>query len=261
VRGRAELRAAAPLHPDEAADRSPGAAAISPYRLTWAREAPPVAFRNTPGAVYLVGTAASPVGDDSVSLVVEVGRGAALAVRSATSTIAWAGTGSSIEIDAAIAEGASLDWQLQPLIASARCRFSQRCRVELSKGAGLRWAEEVVLGRSGEHPGALDLRLDVNLDGAPLLRHHLSLGPGAQGWDGPAVLGANRAIALVLLAGSLQALSCPKPKDGGPVTTQAMAGQGWAVMPLEGPGTLVCAMGADLLAVRTAMAEAFSPSR
>jgi urease accessory protein len=251
VRSRAELRAAAPLPGREASGRSSAVAGKSAYRLTWARESPPFAFRATPEAVYLVGTAASPVGDDTVSLAVEVGTGAALSVRSATSTIAWAGTSSSFEIDVAVAAGAALDWQLQPLIASGRCHFTQRCRIELSKGARLRWSEEIVLGRSGEQPGALDLRLEVNLDGAPLLRHQLALGPNVPGWGGPAVLGANRAMALVLLAGT-GASSLGSGRASG------SAGQEWAVMPLEGPGVLVCALARDHLAVRAALGQAFA---
>ncbi len=189
-------------------------------------------------------------------------------MRSAASTIAWAGTSSSFEIDVVVAAGASLDWQLQPLIASGRCRFSQRCRVELSTGASLRWAEEVVLGRSGEQPGTLDLRLEVNLDGAPLLRHQLALGPNVPGWDGPSVLGANRAMAIVLLAGTFPAgaLSTgtgsagagPGASSPGSGRSHGGAGHQWAVMPLEGPGVLVCALARDHLAVRAAMAQAFA---
>jgi urease accessory protein len=148
-----------------------------------------------------VGTAAFPVGDDEVCVEAHVEEGASLVVRSAASAVAWAGTGSSLEVDITVDPGGRLDWQLQPLIASARCRFSQRSRVRLGNGATLRWAEEVVLGRSGEDPGWLDLRLDVTVDGMPLLRHQLELGRGVPGWDGPAVVGANRAVGFVLLAG------------------------------------------------------------
>ena len=205
MRARAELRAAAPL-----VDRGPLASERAPRvapsgtgcRLTWVRDAPPIAFRPTPEAVYIVGTAAFPVGDDRVSVEVHVEDGASLAVRSAASAVAWAGTGSSLEVDVTVDPGGQLDWQLQPLIASTRCQFSQRSRVHLNEGATVRWAEEVVLGRSGEDPGWLDLRLDVTVDGVALLRHQLEIGKEVPGWGGPAVMGTNRAVGLVLLAGA-----------------------------------------------------------
>lgn len=181
VRSRAELTAAAPYARSQPiiANRTP--AVFSPAsgcRLTWLREAPPVSFRPTPEAVYLVTTAAFPVGDDELSIRVLVEDGAALVVRSTASTVAWASTGSSLEVDATVQPGGSLDWQLQPLIASKKCRFSQHSRINLSEDASLRWADEVVLGRSAEEPGWLHLGLDITVDGAPLLRHQLELGPG-----------------------------------------------------------------------------------
>ena len=243
------------------------AGAASPttgYRLTRVRDCPPVAFRATPDAVYLVGTAACPVGDDQVQVDVRVQAGATLAVRSAASTIAWASTGSSIDVDVSVEAGGSLDWRLQPLIASAKCHLTQRARVRLGAGARLRWAEEIVLGRHSEGPGWLDLRLDVDIDEVPLLRHQLELGPGSPGWDGPAVLGANRAIGFVLFAGTdahsagtgaqLAGAGAQLAGNGVHPATQT-AGPGWAVMPLEGDGTLVTAVGRDLLDVRTALAR------
>ncbi len=252
MRARAELRAAAPL-----VDRGPLASERAPRvaprgtgcRLTWVRDAPPIAFRPTPEAVYIVGTAAFPVGDDRVSVEVHVEDGASLAVRSAASAVAWAGTGSSLEVDVTVDPGGQLDWQLQPLIASTRCQFSQRSRVHLNEGATVRWAEEVVLGRSGEDPGWLDLRLDVTVDGVPLLRHQLEIGKEVPGWGGPAVMGTNRAVGLVLLAG---------PAGAGLEHWRSLraAGDGWAAMPLEGPGLLITAVGPDIPALRHALARA-----
>jgi urease accessory protein len=237
-----------------------GAVAVSPtrgYRLTRVRDCPPVAFRATPEAVYLVGTAACPVGDDQVQVDVRVQAGATLAVRSAASTIAWASTGSSIDVNVSVEAGGSLDWHLQPLIASAKCHLTQRARVRLGTGARLRWAEEIALGRHSEGPGWLDLRLDVDIDEAPLLRHQLVLGPGSPGWDGPAVLGGNRAIGFVLLAGTdaHSAGARIQPAGTGTHPARQTAGPGWAVMPLESDGTLVTAVGRDLLDMRTALAR------
>ncbi len=219
-------------------------------RLALVRDAPPVAFRATPEAVYLVGTAASPVGDDKVIIDVEVEAGAVLKVRSAASMIAWASAGSSLEVNVSVGRGGHLDWHLQPMIASAGCSFSQRVRAKLANGAALRWTEEIVLGRHGEEPGRLSLRLDVDIDDNPLLRHQLELGPGVPGWDGPAVLGPNRAVGLVLLTTGVA--------NGGPGAPSSGTGTGWAVMALEGPGVLVSAVGPDLARLRLGLDEALS---
>jgi urease accessory protein len=216
-------------------------------RVRWVRDAPPIAFRQTPAAIYLVGTAASPVGDDQVSLHVIVEEGARLTLRSVASTIAWASTGSSLSIEVEVRTGGSLDWHLQPLVASRWCNFSQRAAVSLAAGARLRWVEEVVLGRHNEEPGRLELRLDVDVDRKPLLRHQLTVGPGARGWDGPAVLGRQRAVGIVLTAGEANG------------TGGSVAGEGWAAMPLEGPGLLVQAAAPHLLDLRKALACAVAP--
>ena len=247
MRARAELRAEAPLAARNGAADGEALGVYTPTpgcRLTRVRDAPPVAFRATPEAVYLVGTAASPVGDDQVSIDVQIGAGATLAIRSAASAIAWTSTNSSIEVNVSIGSSGSLDWRLQPLIASASCHFSHRSRVRLRGDASLYWAEEVVLGRHGEGPGCLDLRLDVDVDDAPLLRHQLLIGPDAPGWDGPALIGANRVIGFVLIAGAASR------------GVDHAVGDGWAVMPLEGPGTLISAVAGDLPTLRAALAQA-----
>ena len=246
MRARAELRAEAPLAARNGAADGEALGVYTPTpgcRLTRVRDAPPVAFRATPDAVYLVGTAASPVGDDQVSIDVQIGAGATLAIRSAASAIAWTSTNSSIEVNASIGSSGSLDWRLQPLIASASCHFSHRSRVRLRGDASLYWAEEVVLGRHGEGPGCLDLRLDVDVDDAPLLRHQLLIGPDAPGWDA-ALIGANRVIGFVLIAGAASR------------GVDHAVGDGWAVMPLEGPGTLISAVAGDLPTLRAALAQA-----
>lgn len=232
MRVRAELTAATPI------------AAGGPTRLTRRLDGAPVAWRSTPDAVYLVGTAATPVGDDTVEIDVVVEAGATLNVRSTAATVAWSATATRQTITSSVADGGTLDWHLQPLIATAGCHHRQSVTVEI-EGTGLvRWTEEIILGRSGEAPGYLDLRLDVDLDGAALLRHQLTVGPGVGGWAGPAVLGDHRAVGLILSAG----------RPIGPVAPAA--GAGWAVLVADGPAVLVVAVAHDLPALRQALAEA-----
>jgi urease accessory protein len=164
------------------------------------------------------------------------GLGARSVLRSAASMIAWASVGSSLEVNVSVAKGGCLDWQLKPMTATRGCFFSQRVSAKLGDGAALSWTEEIVLGRHGEKPGRFSLRLDVDIDENPLLRYQLELGPGVSGWDGPAVVGTNRAVGLVLLttAGavtSAQAVSSPRPDA-------RRAG-----MALEDPGVLASSVG------------------
>ena len=246
MRSHAELVASAPLP-----NRSP-----SRWRLTWASGVSPIAFRDTPEAVYLVGTAAWPVGDDRASLSVKVEAGADLVVRSAASSIAWAGNGSSLDVSVEVEEGAHLDWQLQPLVATSRCQFSQHVKLAIAPGASLRWVEEVVLGRHGEGPGDLHLRLDADIGGEPLLRHALEVGRSVPGWDGAAVLGGHKAVGLELLAGTKLAHGS-RAKCATAAQSELNGATGaWASMSLEGPAVLLQAVGADLPALREGLRQA-----
>lgn len=234
LRARAQLTAGAPARPG------------GPARLTWRRDAPPVAWRPTADAVYLVGTAASPVGSDEVDVEVTVEEGASLSVRSAASAVAWSSSGARTAYSVDVGTGAALDWQLQPLVATGRCRLQQHVSLQLATGAALRWCDEVVLGRHGEPPGDICLRLDLIYDGRPLLRHQVGIGPSYPGWDSPAVCGDARALVtelLVLATGTAAQLS-------------PGAGPGWALMPLEGPGVFAQAVGDDLAQARQRMALA-----
>jgi urease accessory protein len=207
--------------------------------------AAPVGWRPTPDAVYVVGTSAAPVGDDQVSMNVEVEAGAALTIRSTAATVIWSGQGTCHTTDVHVASGARLDWRPEPVVATAGCRHRHLVTVALEGTAQLRWREVLILGRHGETTGSVYSSLSVDLDGAPLLRHSLSVGPAAgPGWDGPAVLGSARAVGLQLVAGVTQPASRPA------------AGPGWAVLPLDGPAVLMLATASTSTAVEAALAAA-----
>lgn len=210
--------------------------------IDYLRCAPPMAFRRTPDALYQVGTAAGPLGEDDLSLSVRVLDGASLKFRSVVATVVYAGKGSRQRIDVVAGARAAIDWRPEPLIVTAGSHHVQDVRITLADDARLDWTEEVVLGRSGEEPGELELRLRVDLGGRPLLRQQLAV--GAPGWDGPAVLGGCRATALRLVVGEP-----PSPRLAGP-------GCGWAWLPLEGPAWLLVANGDDLPQLRARLAAA-----
>lgn len=209
---------------------------------------PPVGWRPTPGAVYLVGTAGGPTGDDQIRIDVEVAAGAQLAVRSSAATVVYAGTGTAQHITVSIEPEARIDWAPEPVVVTSGARHTQVTRIDAAATATVDWTELLVLGRHGEEPGYADLRLDARMGGLPVLRHRLQVGPGAPGWDGPAVLGRGRAAAFRLVAGA--GLAPPPTRQG----------QGWAWMELAGPGWLLTAVAADLPDLRLALAAAGCPA-
>lgn len=191
--------------------------------------------------VHLVGGAAGPLGGDRLRLEIEVGAGAVLRLRSAAAAVALPGRNggaSTLDILATVAAGGLLDVAPEPLVAAAGARHTTRVRVDLAEGAGLRWRDELVCGRYGEEPGQARTELSVRHAGRPLLAHALAIGPGAPGWDSPAVLGPARAAATVFYAGT-EAAHAPAP---GAATDIAVAA-------LAGPGVLVTAVGRDALAL------------
>lgn len=201
-------------------------------------DAPPVAFRRcVDGVYYLVATAAAPLGCDEVAIEVEVGEGAHAVVRAVGATVAYASRAARLSTRISLREGAVLDWQLGPLIATARCALDVCAELELAERASLRFCEELVLGRHGEQPGRLDHLLSVERAGRPLLCHALAIGQGAPGWDGPAVLGDARALSMVLSADPTR----PATSDHG---------TGWARLALEAGGELAFALGRDLAEAR-----------
>lgn len=191
--------------------------------------------------VHFVGGAAGPMGGDRWRIDVAVGAGAALRVRSVAASIALpdrAGRSSLLEIHADLGPGATLDWAPEPLILAAGATHTTTATVRVAEGATLRWREDVVCGRANEESGTGFARLRVAYDGAPLLAHDLGLGPGATGWDSPAVLGTGRAVGTVLLAGP--AIDVPSGSTPGQTYDVRLA-----IAHLAGPGCLVTVVAGD----------------
>ncbi|TDC89935.1 urease accessory protein UreD [Actinomadura sp. 7K507] len=200
--------------------------------LTTLRSDGPYALRATPEAVYLVGAAAGPLGGDELHLDLDVAAGATLAVRSVASTLLLPGDGESrTYVRAVVGPGAHLDLAPEPTVAAAGCDHRAVTDVTLAGDATLRWREELVLGRHGETAGRYTGRVDVTLDGRPLLRHELRLPDRVLHTSG-AVLGDARCTGSLLLVGP-------------GLAKEACAADGLAVMPLAGPGVLVTALAPD----------------
>jgi urease accessory protein len=212
------------------------------------RSEPPLSARVAAGELWLVGTAAGPLGRDRVEVSVEVGPGAALGVRSAAATVALAAAsdeGSILHVDASVGPGGLLRWAPEPLVPTGRCRHRSAARVQLADGARLVWRDELVAGRTDEEPGSCAVSLLVDGPSGPVLRHELRIGPDAPGWAEGAVLAGARAIGTLVVVGV----------PGLPTCASRLAG-GAGIQPLAAGGVLVTALGSGAATVRSALDEA-----
>jgi urease accessory protein len=193
--------------------------------------------------VHLVGGAAGPLRGDELRLDVEVGPGARLEMLSVAASLALPGRPappSRLTVTASVAAGGRLRWLPEPLIAAAGCDHEVVTRVDVAEGGTLLWRDDLVCGRHREASGTVRADTLIRYGGVALYRHELAAGPGAPGWDGPAVLGGGRAIGTVVMAGP----ELPEP---------AVLGADAASMRLAGPGVLATAVGEDIRRVKAAL--------
>lgn len=173
-------------------------------RCTVLRSAPPLTFRRTGDCLHLIGTAAGPVGGDRLRLDLVVAPGGTLTVKGVAASLVHPGpTGepSSMELDVEVGEGATLRWLPRPMVLVDGCDHTVTARIRLGAGARLLWRDEVVLGREDEPSGSLLQRLCVDLEGRPLLRNDLAVGPRWSGSAGPAGVDGAGAIATLVGVG------------------------------------------------------------
>jgi urease accessory protein len=210
------------------------------------RSEPPLALRETPGGIYMVGTAAGPIGGDDVLLEIDVGAGAELTIRSAAASVALPGpSGAPSRFTVRARVEGTLRWFPEPSIAARGCRHLNDVRLQVANGGRVTWREEVVLGRDKEHPGSWTTRMSADFGERPLLRQTLAI--GAEGWDGPAVAGEARAIGSVLVVGEQKNVAC--------------ADEGYTAMALVGEGVLVSAVAPNALILRERLMRAPVPGR
>jgi urease accessory protein len=215
-------------------------------RLAVLRSEAPLVLRATPDALYLVGGAGGPLGGDDLTLEIEVGPGAELRVHTAAASVALPGPAPScVTVRATVAGGGALRWLPEPVVAAHGCDHHMTAVVTLEAGAGLTWREELVLGREGETPGSVVSCASIELDGAPLLRQELALGPRFPASAGPAVTAGARCVGSVVLVG-----------PGAP-PAPVVLGDTAAVLPLAGGGAQVLAMASDALGLRRLLDAGF----
>jgi urease accessory protein len=151
----------------------------------------PVWVRWDGTTLWLVGSGASPVGEDRIRVHVDVGPGVDVTVRSVAATVVYAArdAGTRWDTDIDVAEGASVVWRPEPVILTQRARHVSNTTVRASNGGTVTLDELLVLGRAGETSGALRSTLAVHVDDAPVLL--TSIDTSLPGWAGPA--GVDRA--------------------------------------------------------------------
>lgn len=215
-------------------------------RLDCIRSCAPIHLRETRDGVYLIGGAAGPLGGDDLRLEIEVGSGATLVVRSAAASLALPGPGgfSRMTVDVRVAAGGTLRWLPEQVIAGGGCDHRIVNRLTLAWGATVVWRDELVLGRRREPPGRVSNRIDVTVAARPLLRNELGVGPGASGWDGPAVAGEAGAVGSLLLVAP------------GLTADAALLGPTAAILPLAGSAALASVLAADSVELRSVLERA-----
>jgi urease accessory protein len=216
-------------------------------RLARLRGEAPLLLRQTaihaaPATVYVVGGAAGPLGGDDLHLEIQVGQDAALCLRTVAASIALPGRSGAFSrtvVTATVASGGSLRWLPEQLVAAAGCRHLTLATVHLERGASLIWRDELICGRHGEEPGEATITTSVGYAGRPLLRQSLTIGSGAEGWAGPAVLG-----------GAIATGSLLRVDPGAPPAIPGVLGPTAVRAPLAGPAWLVTATADDAHTLR-----------
>jgi len=206
-------------------------------RLTRLRSEAPLVLRATTEAVYLVGGAGGPLAGDDLTVEIDVGAGAELTVRSAAASVALPGARSLpslLRVRARVGAGGALRWMPQPVVAARGCDHRMHATVDVDAGGRLVWWEELILGREGEASGSVSSRLQVDVDGVPLLRSKLALGPAHRGAGSSAVAGSARAAGSVLIVD-------PDWTTHRPVQLPT-ADSSATVLLLDGPGAQVVAL-------------------
>jgi urease accessory protein len=141
-------------------------------------------------------------------------------------------------INARVGVGATLRFAPEPTVLAAGCSHRMVVRLSLAADASAYWREEIVFGRHGEQPGRCHSRFDATIGGRPLLRQEFVVGDPEIDHS-PAVFGDARCVGSILLAGRDQEAK-----------REAVIGEGWAALPLAGPGLLVTALAADAIELR-----------
>ena len=202
------------------------------------RAAAPYAIRQCAGRILLASSAAAPVGGDALELVVDLGPGARAHIGSVAASMVWPGPDgrwSSTTTMCSVGAGGHLDLRPEPTISVSGSRHRTSTTIRLHRGATCRAIEEVVLGRTGEDSGRLDLVVALERDGHVVLRHEEQFGPDVTGALSSVSVGRARHVLSAVLVGV----------DAGPSRVAVESQRATAWLPLARDVVVVMAVGAD----------------
>lgn len=139
-----------------------------------------------PDTVHLIGTAATPLGGDCITVRIRVGAGARLSLRSVAASVvlpggARADSNAHWHID--VGAGAFLEIDTEPTVIAAAAVHTIRTRIAVHPTATLRVRERIQIGRAGEDAGRWSGELHADIGDTPALRHRIELGRGSSADD------------------------------------------------------------------------------
>jgi urease accessory protein len=188
--------------------------------------------------VHVVAVGGGPLGGDRLRLRVELGPGERLAVQSAAATVVQPGRESgavaSFAVEAELAAGSVLDWGPEPTVVCDGAVWEPSVRLDLAAGARARVVEQLVLGRSGQDGGRCASTLRARVGGVPVLASTTLLDGADAVLTGIGGTGGARSTGSVLVVGTADPVEEACGDDPGAV---------WARTPLDGPGSLLTAVG------------------
>jgi urease accessory protein len=150
--------------------------------------------------VALVATRALLLAGDAVRIDVRVGVGVRLEIVEIAGTVAYNMRGGSASWTVTIDCSGDLVWDAEPFVVADGAAVDRSTTVRLDADATVRLREQIVLGRSGEDGGRVQLSMTAFQSGAPVLVESLVLDADAR--LDPAVLAGARCLDSVTSLGS-----------------------------------------------------------
>lgn len=135
------------------------------------------------------------------------------------------GDGTRLTTRLRVAEGASLVWQPEPVIVTARARHRSLLVADVADGGTLVADDLVVLGRTDEAAGAFAATTDLRRAGSPVSL--TSFDTAVPGWAGPGGTGGAKVVGTRILLGAEEIEAVPpdrstavlRPEGGGAIAT------------------------------------------
>jgi urease accessory protein len=190
----------------------------------------------TAARVALVAGGALLLGGDAIDLRIVVGTGCSLELEDIGGTVAYDGAGQRATWDATVSvgDGASVAWHSLPFVVADGADVGRRTSIRLGAGASALLRETVVLGRTGERGGLVQMSTEVHDAAGPILVEELVLDGHA---PVPGVVGAHRVVDAVMCFGRAAAAADTDVVTAG---TRRVA-----VLSPERGGVLVRGLGAE----------------